>query len=450
MSRNFQVLVVDDEETICMSLSAWLSKEGFCVETAGSGHRALEMLSEKLYDLYLLDIKMPGMDGLELLARIRAVQPEAAAIMITAHGSIQTAVESMKKGAIDYLCKPFDPEELSLVMERAATTKALRDENALLRMQLLEQQESIFSGIVAQSEAMHDIISEIEEMAPSNAAVLITGETGVGKELVARVIHMNSQCAQGPFVAVNCGAQTESLLESELFGHERGAFTGAIKARRGLLEMANNGTLFLDEIGEISPKMQVSLLRVLEERVIQRVGGSRSIETNFRLISATHRDLQQLRREELFREDFFYRINVFSIHIPPLRERIEDIPVLADFFLQKYNQETRKRIEGFTQNALDILKAHPWPGNCRELRNVIERVVVLARGRMIGSEELAFFRGRTDECIMEHMTLREAERRHIQSVLNELNGNITQAAKRLGVDRVTLSRKMKRHGISRA
>lgn len=450
MTRDFQVLVVDDEETICLSLSAWLSKEGFHVETAGSGQKALEMLSVKTFDLYLLDLKMPGMDGLELLTRIRAIQPEAAAIMITAHGSIQTAVDSMKKGAIDYLCKPFDPDELSLVMERAATTKALRDENALLRLQLLEQQEAEFSGIVAQSDAMHAILADIEEVAPSNAAVLITGETGVGKELVARVIHMHSECAQGPFIAVNCGAQTETLLESELFGHEQGAFTGAVKARRGLLEMANNGTLFLDEIGEISPKMQVALLRVLEERKIQRVGGSRPIETNFRLISATHRDLQQLRREALFREDFFYRINVFSIHIPPLRERVEDIPVLADFFLEKYNQETRKRVEGFTQNALNILKSHAWPGNARELRNVIERVVVLARGRMIGSEELKFLKGHDTDGAMVDMTLKEVERRHIKAVLDSTGGNITQAAKRLGIDRVTLSRKMKRLDLRRS
>ena len=449
MARNLNVLVVDDEETICISLSAWLAKEGFRVETASSGPAALERLSEKLFDLYLLDLKMPGMDGLELLTRIRAIQPDASAIMITAHGSIQTAVESMKNGAIDYLCKPFDPEELCLVMERAATNKALRDENVMLRMQLLEQQDAIFSGIVAQSQAMHAILSDIEEVAPSNAAVLITGETGVGKELVARVIHMRSEQSQGPFIAVNCGAQTETLLESELFGHERGAFTGAVKARRGLLEMANNGTLFLDEIGEISPKMQVNLLRALEEKKIQRVGGARPIETHFRLISATHRDLQQLRREALFREDFFYRINVFTIHIPPLRERVEDIPILADFFLQKYNQETRKRIEGFTQNALAILKSHSWPGNARELRNVIERVVVLARGRMIGSEELDFLKSRSVECQMENLTLKEAERGHIQVVLTSCGGNISQAAKKLGIDRVTLSRKMKRHQLNR-
>lgn len=449
MANMMQVLVVDDEETICVSLAAWLTKEGFHVETAGSGPEALDLLAARLFDLYLLDIKMPGMDGLELMARIKDFQPDAAIIMITAHGSIQTAVESMKLGAMDYLCKPFDPESLSLLMERVATTKALRDENELLRLQLMEQQETVCDGVVAQSEAMQSIIETIEEVAPSQAPILISGETGVGKDLVARLIHMRSQCSQGPLVTVNCGAQSESLLESELFGHERGAFTGAVKARRGLLEMANKGTLFLDEIGEITPKMQVSLLRALEEKKIQRLGGGQPIETDFRLISATHRDLSQRLKENLFREDFYYRINVFSIHIPPLRERSEDIPVLADLFLQKYTQETGKRIEGLTQKALDILKSYPWPGNARELRNVIERVVVIARGRMIGVEELEFLHARDDDCRMGQLTLKEAEIRHIRTVLEDNGWNITQAAKQLGIDRVTLSRKMKRFHIQR-
>ncbi|MBT8342891.1 MAG: sigma-54-dependent Fis family transcriptional regulator [Desulfatitalea sp.] len=450
MAQAMQVLVVDDEETICLSLAAWLFKAGYRVETAGSGQEALTQLKQRLFDIYLLDIKMPSMDGLELLAEIKALQPDAAAIMITAHGSIQTAVASMKKGAVDYLCKPFDPDELSLVMERVAATKALKDENEVLRMQLMEQQAAFLEGIVAQSAAMHAVLADIEEMAPSNAAVLITGETGVGKDLVARMIHLRSRQAQGPFIAVNCGAQTESLLESELFGHERGAFTGAVKARRGLLEMADGGTLFLDEIGEITQKMQVALLRVLEDKHFQRLGGGHPIDTQFRLICATHRDLLQLRREELFREDFFYRINVFSIHVPPLRQRREDIPVLADFFLQKYNQETGKRIEGFTQNAMAALCAYPWPGNARELRNVVERVVVLTRGRMIGAAEIAFLEKSADACDSDGLTLKALEQRHINSVLAACEGNITHAAKRLGIDRVTLSRKLKRYQASLA
>ncbi|MEJ2660797.1 MAG: sigma-54 dependent transcriptional regulator [Desulfobacteraceae bacterium] len=449
MMQMMQVLVVDDEETICVALSAWLTKEGYHVETAGSGQEALDLLSQKFFDLYLLDIKMPGMSGMELLASIRELQTDATVIMITAHGSIQTAVEAMKRGASDYLCKPCDPEQLSLLMERVAATKALRDENVALRDQMMERQEAVFDGFIAQSEAMHAVMDQIQEVAPSNAPVLITGETGVGKDLVARAVHSRSEQAYGPFVAINCGAQSESLLESELFGHERGAFTGAVKARRGRLEMANKGTLFLDEIGEISPKMQVSLLRALEDKEFLRIGGSHPIEAHFRLISATHRDLQQLMRENLFREDFFYRINVFSIHVPPLRERREDIPVLADYFLDKYARETGKQIEGITQKGLGLLVGYPWPGNVRELRNVMERVAVIARGRMVGVEELCFLQTRTDECNLGTLTLKEAEVRHVQAALEACSWNITHAAKQLGIDRVTLARKMKKHNINR-
>jgi two-component system response regulator HydG len=356
----------------------------------------------------------------------------------------------MKRGAVEYLCKPFDPDELSLLVERVAANKALREENIALREQLMERQETVMDGFVAQSRAMHDILSVIEDVASTPSPVLITGETGVGKDLVARAIHMRSEQAYGPFVAINCGAQSETLLESELFGHERGAFTGAVKARRGRLEMANNGTLFLDEIGEISPKMQVSLLRVLEEKTFRRVGGNQPIETHFRLISATHRDLKQLIKEEQFREDFFYRINVFSIDIPPLRERVEDIPVLADYFIGTYAAETGKPVEGMTQKALDILCDYAWPGNVRELRNVIERDVVIARGRMIGSQELSFLQEREDDCRLGTMTLKEMEIRHILATLEACDGNITRAAKQLGIDRVTLSRKMKRYELNRA
>ena len=450
MARAMQVLVVDDEITICQALSAWLTKEGYHVETASSGPEALEYQSDRHFDLYLLDIKMPGMDGLEVLANIKEDQPDATVIMITAHGSIQTAVEAMKRGAVEYLCKPFDPDELSLLMERVAANKALREENEALREQLLERQETILDGFVAQSSAMHHILSTIEDVAPTPSPILITGETGVGKDLVARAIHMRSEQSNGPFVTINCGAQSETLLESELFGHEKGAFTGAVKARRGRLEMANYGTLFLDEIGEISPKMQVSLLRVLEEKKFQRVGGNQFIDTQFRLISATHRDLKELIAENQFREDFYYRINVFSIEIPPLRERVEDIPVLADYFTGCFAAETGKPVEGLTQKALQILCDYPWPGNVRELRNVIERVVVISRGRMIGADELAFLQDQGDDCRLGTMTLKEMEIRHIEATLDTCDGNITRAAKQLGIDRVTLSRKMKRYELSRA
>ncbi len=450
MTRSMHIMVVDDEETICVALSAWLTKEGYSVETASSGQEALNRLEKKHYDLYLVDFKMPGMDGLQLVAEIKRRQPDAAIIMITAHGSIQSAVEAMKRGAIDYLCKPFDPEELSLLMERVAAAKTIQQAEVPVVDQWDTSRQASWGGIVGQSEALRLVLNEIEEVAPTSAPVLITGETGTGKDLLALAIHMRSEQAQGPFVAINCGAQSETLLESELFGHERGAFTGAVKARRGRLEMAGTGTLFLDEIGEISPKMQVNLLRVLEEKKLCRLGGNQPIDVDFRLVSATHKDLNQLMREEQFREDFFYRINVLTIHIPPLRERLEDVPVLADFFLQKYAQETGKPVEGLTPRAVEILMGYSWPGNVRELRNVIERVVVIARGRMIGADELSFLKvygGGTRSGPA--ATLKEAEIQHLQNVLESCDWSITQAAKMLDIDRVTLSRKMKRFNIKR-
>jgi two-component system response regulator HydG len=444
-----RILIVDDEEPIREALSAWLIKDGYQVNTADSGLTALACIEEGLFDLYLVDIKMPGMGGIELLGRIKEIQADANVIMITAHGSIQTAVEAMKRGACDYICKPFDPDELSLMTERVSANQALKNENLVLREQLMEQQETTFEGIVVASDALREVFNNLADVAPSSAPVLITGETGVGKEMVARAIHMQSGNAYGPFVAINCGAQSETLLESELFGHERGAFTGAVKARRGRLEMANNGTLFLDEIGEISPKMQISLLRALEEKRFQRLGGSQEVSSSFRLICATHRNLPQLIKEDQFREDFYYRINVISINIPPLRERLADVPVLADHFLVQFVQETGKRLEGWTQRAIGMLMTYHWPGNVRELRNVVERAVVLARGRMIGADDLSFLQPGTDECHFGTMTLREVEISHLKVALDATGWNISKAAEQLAIDRGTLARKIKRYQLVR-
>jgi DNA-binding NtrC family response regulator len=446
MKSSVHIMVVDDEETICEALMAWFVKDGYKVETALSGAEALAILQEKPFDIFLVDIKMPGMDGIELLSRIREKQPDAAVIMMTAHGSIQTAVEAMKRGAGDYLCKPFDPDTLSLLMERVLVHKNLQKENLLLKERLLEQQEEGVDVFVVQSEAMRKLFAVVDEVAPSSAPVLISGETGVGKDLVARAIHLKSPRSEGPFVAVNCGALSESLLESELFGHERGAFTGAIKTRRGRLEMADSGTLFLDEIGEISTKMQIGLLRVLEEKRFLRVGGSHPVISDFRLITATHRDIPSLIKEKQFREDFYYRINVISLHIPPLRERQEDIPVLADYFLKQYVEDTGKRLEGFTERALEHLSAYAWPGNVRELKNVIERAVVIAKGRMIGAEELKFLDPGREHEVPSSSNLEELEKNHIKAVLNACSGNMSLAAKKLGINRSTLTRKMKRYG----
>jgi DNA-binding NtrC family response regulator len=450
MSMSANVMVVDDEETICEALAAWFAKDGYRVETALSGADALERIQDKAFDIYLLDIKMPGMDGIELLSRLKEAQPDALVIMITAHGSIQTAVDAMKLGASDYLCKPFDPDELSLVMERVMTTKALRDENVALREQLLDHRDSLYHAIVIHSQAMQEVFATIQEIGPSPAPVLITGETGVGKDLVARAVHQQSLRSEGPLISINCGALTESLLESELFGHERGAFTGAVKARRGRLEMAHNGTLFLDEVGEISSKMQINLLKALEEKQFLRVGGSQPIKSDFRLISATHQDLPRLIRQGRFREDFFYRINVISLPIPPLRERLEDVPVLADHFLKHYVEETGKFLEGFTQRAIGMLTAYHWPGNVRELRNVVERAVVLAKGRMIGARELTFLDPQADVCAMGPLTLADMEVNHIRASLDTCCWNISRTANQLGIDRSTLSRKMKRYRITRS
>jgi DNA-binding NtrC family response regulator len=419
------------------------------VEIAASGREALETLAgDDGFDLILTDIKMPEMDGLALLARIREKDPDILVIMITAYGSIETAVEAMKHGAADYLLKPFDPEQLSLLIEKTQAHKAVLDENVALKEQLAERSQGVFEDLVAGSEAMAKVFDLIEDVAATDTPVLITGETGTGKELVARAIHARSGRAFGPFVAINCGAQTESLLESELFGHERGAFTGAVAARRGRLEMADNGTLFLDEVGEIPSKMQVDLLRVLEEKAFNRIGGTENVETDFRLLCATHRDLQALINTGDFRQDFFYRINVISIPVPPLRERTGDVFILAEYFLDRFSMETGKRLEGITPEAHQILSGYDWPGNVRELRNVIERAVVISRGKVIGAEELTFLRPGQEDC-SGPLTLKEMEIRHIKATLMANQWNVSQSAKVLGIDRVTLSRKIKRHGLIR-
>ena len=448
MKFSTRILVVDDEEMICESLQAWFLQDGYQVDTALSGVAALQMVKDAPADIYLVDIKMPGMDGIEFLTRLKELQPSAVVVMMTAHGTVQTAVEAMKRGASDYFCKPFDPDELSLFMERLLANRALREENTALKELLSESaHDGFFDVFIANSEPMRAIFDKIEEVAPSSAPILILGETGVGKDMVAKAIHFRSERSCGPFLAVNCGALSESILESELFGHERGAFTGAVKARRGRLEMANNGTLFLDEIGEISQKMQVTLLRALEEKSFLRLGGSQSIASDFRLISATHRDLPTLIKESQFREDFYYRINVITIDVPPLRDRLDDIPALAGQFLKVYSEETGKSIDGFTHKALDLLASYHWPGNVRELRNVVERAVVIAKGRILGAEELTFLNPRHGPGPAQAMTLQELELNQIKAALESCDRNVVRASKQLGIDRSTLMRKMKRYQL---
>jgi DNA-binding NtrC family response regulator len=439
-----RILIVDDEAIVRESLGNWLREEGYVVDVAGSGKETLQKLAESSYDIFLIDIKMPGMDGLQLQRRIREIAPEASIIIMTAYASVETAVEAMKQGAYDYIVKPFDPDQLEHILRNAVERKRLVAENVRLRERI--QEMALFHEIVGQSAAIQRVLEQIRLVAMSDTTVLIRGESGTGKELVARAIHANSPRRYMPIVIVNCGALAEGVIESELFGHEKGAFTGAHYRRKGKFELADGGTLFLDEIGDISPKTQVDLLRVLEEKKIFRVGGNTPIPVDFRLIAATNKDLEALVAEGRFREDLYYRINVFSITIPPLRERREDIPLLAEHFLKKFAQSMNKPILGISPEALALLEHYDWPGNVRELQNAIERAVLVCRGREIRPEDLPL---QVNEARGQTMgkTLAEVERQHIQRILQETRWNISQAARLLGIDRVTLYNKIRKYHL---
>ncbi len=447
MKAKGSILVVDDEEVVRDSLARWLEEDGYRVDTAADGQAALTKLGEQAYAILLVDLKMPGIDGLQVLAQARTLQPDAAVIIMTAYATVDTAVQAMKQGAYDYLVKPFEPEELSLMVGKLTSTQALQRENILLRKALKHQCE--FKDLVSKSPKMEAVFELARTAAKSNSTVLILGESGTGKELLARAIHAESPRHGGPFVGVSCAALTESLLESELFGHERGAFTGAVGSARGKFEIAAGGTLFLDEIGDISPKLQLDLLRVLDAREFRRVGGSQLIKTDVRIIAATNRDLKKLVESGGFREDLYYRLDVIPVTLPPLRERKEDIPLLVEHFLVQFRAEMRKPLEGISTEALEMLMAHDWPGNVRELRNVLERGAVLARGPILTPLELdlappAIPGGAPGEPAE---SLREAERKHIVAVLRQHKWNITRSAKALGIDRVTLYSKIKRYQI---
>jgi DNA-binding NtrC family response regulator len=444
-----RVLVVDDEEIIRESLGGWLSQDGLTVETAVDGPSAVERLKTGPWAIALVDLKMPGMDGLQVLQEAKRLRPETAVVVMTAYATVDTAVSAIKLGAYDYLMKPFDPEELSLMIQKILSQQQLVHDNEVLRKAL--KREYGFHDIVSKSPAMQQVFELARAAAPSSSTVLILGESGTGKEVLSRAIHKESPRKDGPFVAISCAALTETLLESELFGHERGAFTGANVRRKGKFEAASGGTLFLDEIGDISPKLQVDLLRVLEERKLQRVGGNEPVEVDVRVIAATHRDLRKLAGEGKFREDLFYRLNVIPIQLPPLRDRKEDVPLLVEHFLETLAVELDKRLEGVSADALAALMAHSWPGNVRELRNVLERGAVVAQGSVIQVADLGLRAaaagapgpsGRT-----EPPSLDEIERRHVVEVLSFTGGNVTQAARILGIDRVTLYNKMRRYQL---
>jgi DNA-binding NtrC family response regulator len=443
--KKINILVVDDELSIRESLSGWLEQDDYEVETAEDGPTALSRTQEKHYDIMLLDVKMPQMDGITVLKQLKDNDPETAVVMMTAHGAIQDAVEAMKLGAYDYLLKPFDLEELSLTIEKLVQMQTLAMENLILKDRVATITRS--ENLVGQSPPMLKLFETIADVARSDATVLITGETGTGKELVARAIHANSPRCYSPFIAVNCGAFTESLLESELFGHEKGAFTDAKYTKKGRLEMANAGTLFLDEVGDISMKMQIDLLRVLETHEFSRVGGTMPLHSDFRVIAATHQDLKESIRNRTFRQDLFYRLNVIHLEVPPLRERQEDIPLLAQHFLRRYATETGKKIDSIHPEALEAMRRYEWPGNVRELENAIERAVVVGKGRQIKPGDLPFCHATNVPEVMSNLSLEEVERRYIAQVLISENGNITNAAKVLGINRTTLYYKIKRYGL---
>ncbi len=442
MDKKLSIMVVDDEMIIRESFSQWFAKAGHRVETAASGIQALAKLKKLPFDLLFVDIKMPEMNGIDLLERIKQEYPQTFVIIITAYGSINTAVKAMKLGASDYLLKPFKPEQLQLAMEKIVQQKRLTGEIEYLKGRL--DTASRFDNIVGKSRSMIRVFDLIAEVADSDASVLLSGETGTGKELVAKAIHAKSNRNIHPFIAINCGAMPDTLLESELFGHQKGAFTGATRPRKGFLEVVAGGTLFLDEIGEISPKMQVDLLRVLEEKKIIPIGAREPIEVDFRLISATRRNLEKEIAENRYREDFYYRINVITIDIPPLRDRKEDIPLLVQHFLNKYSRETTKRVDHISRGALQVLKNYDWPGNVRELENAIERAVVLCRSRSLDVDDFAFVRpSAASASLPKNLSLREMEKQYILRTLEENDWNITRTAGVLEINRVTLHKKIK-------
>ena len=444
MGTKAKILVVDDEYSVRESLRDWLMEEGYEVGLASSGEEALKMVKEDFWQVVLLDLKMPGMDGIETLKRIKDLEPETEIIMITAYATIESAVEAMKFGAYDYVIKPFEPEEVELQIKKIISHQELVTENVYLKEEL--QKEYEFDQIIGQSKPMQRVYELIAQVAPTDSTVLVTGESGTGKELVARAIHANSPRCYGPFVAVSCGALPDTLLESELFGYEKGAFTGADHSKKGRFEMANGGTLFLDEIGDVSPKTQVDLLRVLQQREFRRLGGHKVIETDVRIIAATNRDLIKAIGEKKFREDLYYRLNVISIHLPPLRERKDDIPLLTRHFIKKFAIKLHKDQKTVSPSAMKLLKEYDWPGNVRELENVIERAMVIGKGKSIQPEDLPI------SCEPEILkkrprALSEVEKLHIKSVLEENDWNISKCARELQIDRQTLYNKIKKYGL---
>jgi DNA-binding NtrC family response regulator len=446
MKENARVLVVDDEVMVCVALTNWLQEENYLARAVHDGRQAIALVREENWDIVLLDVRMPGMDGMEVLKQIREIAPQSVVIIMTAYASISSAVQAMKDGAYDYVVKPLDVDQLARMLKRIVEHQQLVTENILLRKRLTEHSE--FGDIIGKGPAMEQVFEMIKAVTDTNATVLITGETGTGKELVARAIHSNSPRRYGPFVATSCGALPDTLLESELFGYEKGAFTGADRTKKGRFELADGGTLFLDEVGDISMKTQIKLLRVLQERCFRRLGGTDVIDVDVRVITATNRDLAALVRADSFRSDLYYRLNVVSIHLPPLRERKEDIPLLAAHFIDKYNVEFNKKFDRVDRKAIELMMEYHWPGNIRELENVIERAIVIDQGPEVKARHLPFcnIEGPVSE---EAQSLEDIEKLHIEKMLARHNWNIAKTARALAIDRTTLHKKVKKLGLTK-
>ena len=452
MKEKPRILVVDDEESIRMMLRAVLEEEGYEIIEAADGPEAVKAVEQNSLDLILLDIRMTTMDGIETLTEIRKISPFVPVLMMTAYATVKTAVEALKAGAFEYLAKPLDIEELKILVQKALEYYRLREENLTLKERLGSRFD--FSRIIGKGRKMKELFDFLAQVAPSEATVLILGESGTGKELVANAIHHNSPRTQQPFVKVACAALPETLLESELFGHEKGAFTGAIARREGRFQAAHRGTIFLDEVGEMSLAIQTKLLRVLQEREFEPVGSSRTAKVDVRVIAATNKDLGKEIKEGRFREDLFYRLNVIPIHLPPVRERKEDIPALANHFLSLYREKNKKEIKEISPKALDLLIRHDWPGNIRELENCLERAVIVARGELIAPADLPpaiqnLPAGKEDAEIPfpAGISLQEAEKALILKTLEDAGGNRSRAAEILGINRRTLQMKLKEYGM---
>ena len=451
--KNYNILIIDDEKSQRDILQGYLAKKGYKVFTAESGSQGIKIINENLVDIVLSDYKMPEMTGLEILAKVSQINPEISFVIITAYGTVENAVNAMHLGAYDYLSKPVNLDELDLLIARIIEHKNLKSENELLKKQLYERYK--LSSFISHSSKMEEVISVSVRVAESKATILITGENGTGKEVLAKSIHFISPRKDGPFVAVNIPALSETLLESELFGHEKGAFTGADKMRKGRFELADKGTIFLDEIGDIPLSIQVKLLRVLQEHQFERVGGTESINIDVRIIAATNHNLANKIKDGSFREDLFYRLNIVSIHIPPLRERKEDILPLIDFFLHKYSQENGKSDIEISKEAIDVLMKYNYPGNVRELENIIERAVVLARTKILATSDLPLtvkgvkFEDQIPELGKGTLTeqVEALEKRLIYDALKESSGNQTKAGKLLGITERNLRYKLQKYEI---